>query len=400
MLVGFRRVGKSTVLKQFYRYLIDHQNFPEQNIFFVNFENDLLLKLTDATDLRALFEQYKTEVAKPGKIYLFLDEVQNVIGWEKFVRTLYETDSQRYSIFITVSDSSLLSSEFSSALSGRSIESRVHPFNFKEYLDYKNLAPGSNDSFWYQKNKEEVDRHLYNYLTFGALPESVDLDEETNAQYIKSVFNKILMDDIIKRYRVKNPGLLEDVFKYTVSNLNHPLNMRAIAQEVNAGSSTVTVPTIKRYLDMYQRSFALTSVFKFDWKTKRIFSKQNKYYPVDNSLITNFAIGTKELNAMLLENLVFNQLARKEVKIYYGRDEKGKEIDFVVPKTNGESTKYQVCWQLEESNLKREVGNFDLVGKYLPEGENILITATGEENIVQEGDTKVKILPLIKFLLD
>ena len=400
VLVGFRRVGKSTVLKQFYRYLIDQQNFPESNIFFVNFENDLLLKLTDATDLRTLFDQYKTEVAKPGRIYLFLDELQNVKGWEKFVRTLYETDPQRFNIFITGSNSSLLSSEFSSALSGRSIEKRVHPFSFKEYLDYKDLTPNQNDSFWYQKNKEEVDRHLYNYLTQGALPESVDLDQETNAQYIKSIYTKVLVDDIIKRYRVRNSGLLGDVFKYAVSNVNHPLNMRAIAQEVNAGNITVTVPTIKRYLDMYQKAFALSSVFKFDWKTKRIFNKQNKYYPVDNSLITNFTIGTKEVNAVLLENLVFNKLARKEAKIYYGRDEKGKEIDFVVLQANGECSKYQVCWQLEEGNLKRELGNFDLVGKYLPEGENILITPTGEERMVQEGNTKVKILPLIKFLLE
>ncbi len=398
VLVGFRRVGKSTVLKQFNKYLIEEQHFPETNIFFVNFESDLLLRLKDATDLRQLFDHYKTHIAVDGKIYLFLDEVQNVRGWEKFVRTLYETDSQRYNIFITGSNSSLLSSEYSSALSGRSLEKRVHPFSFKEYLTYKGVSLVGD--FGYQKDKETVDRALVNYLKHGALPESVDLDEETNTAYIKSVFTKVLMDDIIKRFRVKNPALLEDIFKYSVSNVNHPLNLRSIAQEVNLGVTTVTVPTIKKYITLYEKSYALSSVYKFDWKTKRIFSKTNKYYAVDNGLISTFNVGAKELDAMLLENLVYNQLARQEAKIYYGRDEKGKEVDFVVLTANAECKKYQVCWQLEEKNLPREVGNFTLVSKYLPEGENALITMGGEESWEQQENTKVHIIPLVKFFLD
>jgi len=397
VLVGFRRVGKSTVLKQFYKYLMEEQNFPENNIFFVNFESDILLRLKDATNLRKLFDQYKAQVAGEGKLFIFLDEIQNVKGWEKFVRTLYETDSQRYNIYITGSNSSLLSSEFSSALSGRSVEKMVHPFSFKEYLVYKDMP--IEGEMWYQKNKELVDRNLNAYLKFGGLPESVDLDQETNAEYIKSVFNKVLMDDIIKRFRVKNPALLEDVFKYAISNVNHPLNMHAVVKEVNLGLTSVTVPTIKKYLAMYQKSNAVSSVYKFDWKTKRIFNKLSKYYAVDNGLISTFAVGTKELDAMLLENLVYNQLARQETKIYYGRDEKGKEIDFVVLKPNSECKKYQVCWQLDEKNLKRELGNFDLVNKYLPDGENILVTMGGEESVEQVGDTKVRVLPLVKFLL-
>ena len=400
VVTGFRRTGKSFLLKQLKQYLMTERSVQEENIMFINFEHDILAKHNTVEDLRDILELFEARVAKldnEAKIYLFLDEIQNIKYWEKFVRTIYDSNKTKYNIYITGSNSSLLSSEFSTALAGRTIEMQVNPFSFVEYLELLGIKIVS--GFDKVRNKAILDKHLNTYLHNGGLPETIGKDEQTIRQYVKGLFRKVLLDDIVKRFKVEKVSVIEKLLYYIFSNIGGTTSFKNIVGVLKNEGESVTVPTLQEYALMYEQAFALSKIAKFDWKTKQIFSKQYKFYAVDNGLANNINASKIDIDEKLLENLVYNVLAHKYEKVYYGRDEYGKEIDFIVIQEDGKYLKIQVTLELHEQNKKRELGNFALVDKYLEKGDNILITLRGKNQTREYGGVEIKEVTLLDFLL-
>lgn len=399
VITGFRRVGKSTLLKQLYSYLNTQQQIPKSNLFFVNYEHALLTNYQQSQDLYKLFAQFEQQADASQPVYLFLDEIQNVDNWQSFVRTLYEKNKQRYNIYVTGSNSSLLSSEFATALGGRTVELRVYPFSFNEYLFFHGLNLKSD---WdYVEHKARVHQLLDNFLQNGGLPETAGFETELVQEYLQSTLKKVFLDDIISRFKINKPEILENAFYYVVTNTSSILSYRSIAQYLKGQAVKVSVSTLKRYLSHYEAAFTLQKIPRFSWKTKSVFKQQYKYYPVDHGLIYHLALNRQQTEARSLECLVFNKLARNNDKIYYGRDvQVNRELDFIVDSGEKSLTKVQVCLSLNDNNRKRELGNFVLADKYLSAGENLLITKDGQtQEIVYQG-CKIKQIPLIKFLVD
>ncbi|RMD85381.1 MAG: ATP-binding protein, partial [Candidatus Dadabacteria bacterium] len=344
VITGFRRTGKSYLLKQLYRELIEREKAPRENIFFINFEHPLLIGINTGEKLRDLFDTFLMHAFPDMQIYLFLDEVQNVSGWEKFVRTLYDKAKDRFNIFITGSNSTLLSSELSSALGGRVVELTVYPFSFKEVLKFKGIE--ANDPWGYAENKQKIKLHLDRYIKYGGLPESLDLNPESIRDYTEAIFRKVLLDDIVRRFKPERPELMEDLFYFLITNSGSITSLRSLFKAMRASGKSLSLPTLTQYISYFESAFAFSKIGKFSWKRRSVFNKLYKYYPVVSAFISFYSINRRQFQSRLLEATVYNHLTRFYKKIYYGRDTNAdREIDFIVDLQNGEYLKVQATFE-------------------------------------------------------
>jgi len=383
-VVGFRRSGKSFLLKILSKSLID-QGSPISNIFYLNFENDLLNNIKSVQELRNIWEVYLREIADPNfPIYIIWDEIQLVTGWEKLIRSLYEQG--KYNIFISGSNSNLLSGELSSSLSGRSLKLEIKPFSFQEYLDYCKIDRGL-----YYPNKQKIDKAFSTYLKRGGIAEQFNLDEQFLSNYELGLVQKIILDDIVKRYSIDNVNILQEVFDFVSGNITSTISLRKIVNRLNDQGLKVSTTTIDNYIRYWQTSYAIEKLNKFDYRLSRVFSRTSKFYCVDNILIK----GREESNEKRLENLVYIELTRRfgRENIYFGQDPNGYEIDFIV-KNDDKFIFFQVCLQLNDKNSKREFGNLKLVNKYL-KGKGIVLFL---DDIRINSDSK-NCIPVIEWLI-
>ena len=354
-VVGFRRSGKSFLLKILTKSLVD-KGTPLSNIFYLNFENDLLNNVKTVSNLRNVWEIYLREIANlDHPIYIIWDEIQLILGWEKLIRSLYEQG--KYNIFISGSNSNLLSGELSSSLSGRSLKLEIKPFSFLEYLDYLKI---DRDSYYSQK--EKIDQAFSVYLQRGGIAEQFGLDEQFLLNYQLGLVQKIILDDIIKRYSIDNVNVLQEVFEFISGNITSTISLRKIVNRLLEQGLKVSAATIDNYINYWQTSYAIEKLNKFDYRLSRVFNRTSKYYVIDNLLIK----GREESNEKRLKNLVYIELTRRygRENVYFGQDPNGYEIDFVVKKGN-KFMFFQVCLELNDKNAKREFGNLELINKYI-----------------------------------
>ncbi len=384
-VVGFRRSGKSFLLKMLSKSLID-KRIPSSNIFYLNFENDLLKEIKTVRELRQIWELYQREVAETNKpIFIFWDEIQLVQNWEKLTRSLYEQG--KYNIFLSGSNSKLLSGELSSALSGRSLSLEIKPFSFREYLDF--LEINLKD---YYSQKQIIDKAFAFYLRRGGICEQFKLSELLAGNYHDGLVQKIILDDIIKRYQVDNVNVLKETFEFVRGNVTSPLSLRKIVGRLEEQGIKVSVTTIENYLRYWVSAYAIEKLTKFDYKLSRVFARTAKYYLVDNSFIT----GRHEADEKRLENLVYNELVRKygRENIFFGQEENGYEVDFVA-RDKKKFFCFQVCLRLTEENSKREFGNLELTQKHLGGNGTVLYL----DNALATSSSKLPAQPVIEWLL-
>lgn len=384
-IVGFRRSGKSYLLKMLSQSLIS-KGVPQTNIFYLNFENDLLKEIKTVSELRQIWEIYQREVADINKpIYLFWDEIQLVQDWEKLVRAIYEQGKDN--LFISGSNSKLLSGELSSSLSGRSLSLEIKPFSFREYLSFLQI-----DAQNYYSQKQKIDQAFSFYLRRGGIYEQFRLLPEMARTYHDGLIQKIILDDIIKRYRVDNVNVLKETFEFIRGNVTSTLSLRKIVGRLENQGLNVSTTTIENYLRYWASAYAIERLTKFDYKLSRVFARSAKYYLVDNSFIS----GRQEADEKRLENLVYNELIRiyGRESVFFGQNENGYEVDFVV-NYEGKFLCFQVCLRLTEENSKREFGNLELAQKHLS-GDGIVLYL---DNALNTTSSKLSAQPVIEWLL-
>lgn len=391
-ITGLRRSGKSFLLKKMYRRLIDELDVPQANILFVNFENDRLVKYRNLIGLRNMYEMFISSANNQKPIYLFLDEIQNVHQWESFVRTIY--DSTNGNIFITGSNSRLLSSEFSTSLGGRILEFHIFPFSFKEFLQWNNVSV-PHTIFQLSENKSLIQSLLNQYLRFGGLVETFRLTDDQKISYLETLTEKIIINDILKRFNLKYPDVLKSVGQFLQTNVGNITSVRNITRWIrNLGEEKkLDSKTVLLYIEYLEKTYLIKKIKKFSYKTKEIFSTQNKYYFVDN------LFSQKSDREDQIENVVFQHFSRKNSKdIYYGRDERGHEIDFVLA---SQSQAFQVCYQLTDANIMRETKSLNLFYKYNQQSTNSLhLVCMYDQRTLKHDTPNIKLTSLDQFLLD
>jgi len=397
MITGFRRTGKSFISQMIAQRSVKSKRYKQQNILYLNFEDFRLATIEFSEKLNKIYQLFKVEIAHPGKMLLIFDEIQNVRDWDAFIRTIYEMEDQ-IEIVITGSNSELLSSEISSKLAGRFISFFIYPFSFKEFLTYHRLV--ILDDIDFIRKQDQIKQLFHQYVTFGGLPEIFSIStENAKKSYLMGIISKVILDDIVKRFSIKHPHIIEKVIHYIILNTGNLTAFTRIANYLKNQHISVSQDTIIMYVQYIMKTYALYDVQKFDWKQQRIFETTKKYYVVDTGLI-NFFDSTTQNYSKQIENIVFLQLRKSQESVYFGHLKSGKEIDFITKNEDSTFDKYQITVTLTNENQKRELSPFNVADQYLAKGENYLISFDDNEEVVHYQNTSIVRKNIFRFLLN
>ncbi len=366
VLVGQRRVGKSYILRQIAARLLD-SGVNSENIFYINKEYIELISLSSAVELEELFKVYKNELKPEGKVYLFIDEIQYINEWERFVNSHSQDFAERCELFISGSNSNLLSGELATLLSGRYVEFKIFPYSYSEFCTV---------------TKQEKGYSSYrNYLEGGALPELFELPTtEMKRNYVSTIKDTVMLRDIVARFKVKDIKLLDDLFVYLVNSASNIISITNIINFFTSKKRKTNYETLSSYITYLESSFLVHKAERYNIKGKDTISGNCKYYLNDlgyrNYLYSGYGYGL----GYLLENAVYLSLRRFGYNVYVGVV-KDTEVDFVAIK--GDRRLYlQVTLQLtEESTIEREYRSLKLVNdnfdKYVVSMDDFNIPTNG-----------------------
>ena len=397
IITGFRRSGKSFLVQRVARRLVEDKTFPVSNILYLNFEDFRLATANTPEKVYEIYRTFRTKIAEQSKKLLIFDEIQNVDEWDRLIRTLYETDHD-VEIILTGSNSELLSSEIGSNLAGRFIEVSIFPFDFKEYLQYKGMKIGSIAEYY--REQELIQNHFHRYLKFGGLPEVLTIQSDTACfSYIEGIISKVILDDIIKRFKIKHSMVFERIFFYLLSAAGNIVSFKRISNYLKQMGISIKQETIIKYVQYMLKSFAVHEINKFDWKLGKLFATTRKYYAVDTGLINVYPPSVSNFSKQL-ENIVFLKLKRDQKTLSFGALSSGKEIDFIAQAMDGRIEKYQVTQSLHDDNYEREMSPFLMADTNLESGDNTLLTLDGDEQEIQYSNVKVSKKNIPAWLLD
>ncbi|MDD3078903.1 MAG: ATP-binding protein [Paludibacter sp.] len=351
VITGIRRSGKSVVLQLIKEELIKRK-VTEQQIININFESFNYSELTQA---RNLYEYVKNKIIDKQKYYLLLDEIQEVAMWEKAINSFmvdFNVD-----IYITGSNSHLLSSDLATYLAGRYVEIPVYTLSYLEFLEFRNHYFNDNDS-----------ANLFvHYLRFGGFPviHTNNYTVENAYKVVYDIYSSIILRDTIQRYKIREVELLERVIKYAFENIGKTFSGKNITDYFKSQHRKVDINTIYNYLKALEGAFILFRVSRYDIKGKEILKTQEKFYISDVSIIYALMGYRDRMISEILENIVFLELKRRGYNIYVGKLD-NVEIDFVAEKQN-ERIYVQVAYKLEsEQTIKREFGNLLAINDQYP----------------------------------
>lgn len=374
ILAGVRRCGKTTIFAMIVNELLQH-GVPEEQIIQRRYtEMDIPADMS----AKDMYDDLKSQIRTDDKYYLFLDEVQEISGWEKAVNSLLE--SMNVDIYITGSNSKLMSSEISTYLTGRYVLIPVYPLSFREFLDFR------------ADDKRPAKELLEDYIRFGGFPIIALGNYNTQSAYqiVNGIYHTVISRDIMKRHRINKQDLFDRVVKYLMENMGKTFSASSITKFLRNEHRTVSVESIYNYLRWLEQAFIIYPCHRYDIQGKTVLSTQEKYYPADVTLkYCLFGYDRKMLDGVL-ENIVFLEMKRRGYEIYIGKNA-AKEIDFIGVRRS-EKIYVQVCVQLPEES-DREVNNLmeikDHYHKYVVTSNSL---DTGNEN-------GIRIIHLADFLL-
>lgn len=339
ILTGVRRCGKSTILKMIIKKLREEKHVDDEQILSYRFDS---MEYEDMTT-KELYLELKSKIIPSKKTYLFLDEIQEIEGWEKVVNTFasdFDVD-----IYITGSNSRMMSSEISTYLTGRYITFHIYTLSFEEYLMFKKSYTTLKDL------KQEFSQ----YVRLGGFPATHLQDYSQDEVYtiVKDIYNSTIFSDIVRRNQVKKIDQLERVVKYTFNNIGNTFSAKSISNYFKSEQRKIDNETVYSYLEKLQKAYILHKCSRYDLQGKDILKTQEKFYLADVSLRYSVLGYTVDSVAASLENIVYLELKRRGYDVYIGKI-KDKEIDFVATKQN-EKIYVQVTQEIKsEKTQKRE----------------------------------------------
>lgn len=341
VITGIRRSGKSTLLKQIIDELKE-SGVNKEKIIYINFEDIEMSFIKNDMDLNAYI---KKQIKNDEKYYLFFDEIQNVIDWEKAVNSFKAT--KNVSIFITGSNSNLLSGELATLLAGRYVSFKIQPFSFKEVCELKGI-----------EDKSEIEKAFEDYIKWGGMPQRFYFkDEQETKNYLMDLYDSIVVKDIISRYKVKDVELLNKILEYLMSTPAQQFSVTNIVNYLKNENRNCSNETLYNYLSYITNSFIMNKAKRYDIKGKRVLSTNDKYYLTDLGLgQVKSSIKTKGKGSVL-ENIVYNELINRGYEVLVGKSD-SSEIDFIASYFD-EKIYVQVAYILADDDvIEREFGAF------------------------------------------
>lgn len=373
VLIGTRRCGKSTILKQIIDSLLT-DGIPQENIVWINFE---LSDYFEITDIKKLEDYISWQIENvDGRIYLFFDEIQVVSQWEKLINSYFAKEN--FDIYITGSNSKLLSGEFATYLSGRYVELNIYPFSFREYIRYYGIT-------------EDFKYHFYKYLEDGGMPSTYDYRGDDKKLVIMDLYNSIVLKDIIQRNNVKNVDLLDRIMRFVMYNIGQPFSPNKVYKRLKQDMVNLSVNTIYNYLKFFENACLIYQVKREDLQGKKILRYDEKYYLCDLGF-RQALIGNNQRDiTRVIENIVYMELLRRGYEITIGKVS-NLEVDFVCKKQN-KPIYIQVSYLLaSEETIEREFKPLKNISDNYPK----YVISMDEADMSHEG---IEHLNLVDFLL-
>ena len=373
VISGIRRSGKSTLLLQLMEKYMEFS--------YMNFDDERMLNfsISDFQTLLSVFAKFtKSKV-------VFFDEIQNIEGWEQFIRRIFDDG---YKIFITGSNAKLLSSELATHLTGRYIKIELFPFSFNEILMYRKVN--------YQKLSSstisEIMALFDYYLLSGGFPEMIKYDDD---EFLMRVYEDILYKDLIVRYKIKNIKQFKNLSQYLFTNFTNSISYNSLKTILNIKSAT----TVQEYVSFLEESYLIFELYKYDFSLKKQFISNKKVYVIDNGIRNKVALMFSTDKGKFLENLVFIELKRRKKDFYFYKTRKNLEIDFLYYEDN-QFYLIQVSYILGDHRTReREIKAIVDTASELPRTKNLLLTYEEEDTIINN-NVEITILPVWKWLLE
>jgi len=402
VLIGPRRSGKSTIFYQFISKLL--AKVPRENVLYLNYEDDRLLPLS-GNELSQLLDVYRQHFKNDPdhKIYLFLDEVQNVPNWERTTRRIAETES-RVQLFITGSNSKMLSSDIASALRGRSLSYKILPLNFAEFLKFSEYDMPDIAKLQFSSTRHELLFLFDKFLKYGGFPQvvltnSMQVKEHILREYLHTIF----FADIVERYEIRQVRVLDAFIKILTRQMASLFSIGKMANSLKSVGFKVSKNTLIEYLGYIEDAFLGKSISIYSYSVKDQLQYPRKFYLIDNGLYQAASFIKHEDYGHLLENLVFIHLFRKNDAIYYWKSSNGYEVDFVLPDLFDHSEHFsliQVCYNFQnDGQRQREIRALLKAAREFKITRCLIITRDAWETIDIEG-VQIVVKPFIQWALE
>jgi hypothetical protein len=388
IITGVRRGGKSSLMRLISNDLIEKYDILQDNILYLNFEDERFTYF-DINDFEQVYEIFLELYHPVGRKYFFLDEIQNVKGWEKWLNRLYEFEDLK--IFVTGSNATLLSSEIATALTGRNRQLIVYPFSFNEFLSLRNYSITEKD-FYLREKRIEIKRLFDEYLKLGGFPEVLKISDNTLLeQYLKDIIYR----DVIARYSIRNIKEIKELTLFLASNIGTIQSYNNLREMINVKS----LNTIKNYLEMLENVFLFFKIDLFSFSVKKQIYNPSKIYSVDSALSNAIAFKFSENMGHIYENIVFIELQRKNKEVFYWKSKRGREVDFVIKSGLKIDEAIQVCFSFTDKKTRdRELESLLSAKNELNVDNLVMITEDEKGEEVIDG-ASVRIIPLWKWLL-
>lgn len=395
VIYGLRRAGKTYYLFQLIQGLLKN-GYRKEEIFYLDFEDERLEEF-NVKDFAKIVELYYKFNPKAKTPIFFFDEIQNIKGWEKFIRRVYEKNKAK--IFITGSSSKLLSKEIATALRGRTLSYQLFPYSFEEFLEAKKIKI---ELPLTERKRGEIKRLLEEYLTYGGYPEIISFFHREKLKVLKEYLDLIIYRDLLERFGIKRLPILKLLLHSISESFAKEFSLRRYYNFLKSQGRKISKNTLYFYFNVLEEANFYFPLKKYSRKLRETEGSLPKIYLTDLGYLTLF--GKKDIGRRM-ENLVMLQLLRQKeyqnplLQIYYYKTRDDKEVDFVIKEKEGISELIQVCYKIENYKIKeREIGSLVKVAKELKCNKLIVISwdYEGEEKFANK---KVKFIPLWKWLL-
>ena len=374
ILTGVRRCGKSTIFEMIRQELLE-RGIPEDHIIMKKYTE---MDIPDTITAKQMYDELVSRVEDDKRYYFLLDEIQEIKGWEKAVNSLLE--GMNADIYVTGSNSKLMSSEISTYLTGRYISIPVFTLSFREYLEFK------------KESIQSYDKLLEEYIKFGGFPIIAlgEYEQQSAYQIVDGIYHTVVSRDIVKRHRINKQDLFDRVVKYVIENMGKTFSASSISNFLKSENRKVSIESIYNYLRWLEQAFIIFPCERYDMQGKSVLKTQEKYYLADVSFrYALFGYNRKMLDGVM-ENIVYLELRRRGYDVYVGKNNT-KEIDFIAIHKD-EKIYVQVCVQIPE-NSNREVGNLMEIRDHYPK---YVVTLNEMDVGIENG---IRIVHLRDFLL-
>ncbi|MCK4820978.1 ATP-binding protein, partial [bacterium] len=375
-ITGPRRAGKSFIMRQMAKRLINN-GYASKNIMHVNFEDPRFTE-SGVSLLEEIFESYREYITPTNIPVLFLDEIQEIEGFEKCIRMMHELSKAK--IIISGSNAKLLSRELGTLLTGRHLDLTVFPLSFGEYLSFHDITiPQKDDFITYET---EIRGLLRKFIEFGSFPEVV-LSEQKK-EILLTYFEDVITKDLLRRFRIRKPQDLRSIIKYYFSNSSSLSTFKSIERFLE-----MSITSVKNYTDYIEQAYLVFSLKRFSFKVKEQEKSPRKMYAVDTGLCNAVGFRFSDNLGKLAENIVFMELRRKQaldynMELFYWKDVHHREVDFVIKEGTTVKSLMQVCWNIkDEKTRNRELRSLQKAMRELKVSKALIITedTEGEEKV-------------------